>query len=412
MRHCLGVSVAVWLLVFPPGASAANTVDVIEQHLQAGTLAAGETALLDLLQTNPKDDQARFGLGAIQFLRGIERASQSLYRHGALQRGLLRAQFLGGLAIGHNPDPEPISYDQWRRILETFAADLIRSEATLAQVQSADVKLPIHFGLIRLDLDGDGTAAESERFWQIYLELNRNVAGITEEASKQFVIGFDRGDCIWLQGYCHLMLAATDFYLAYDMRELFERTGHIVFPKMESPYPFLTEQVDTAQFSWPNIMDIISYIHLLNFPLAEPERMASSHAHLKRVIALSRQSWEAIQAETDDHQEWVPNAKQQGVIPGVRVSQEMINTWHAFLDESELILDGQKLIPFWRGKVERGVNLKRFFLEPKPLDVVLWIQGTGAASYLENGPLTDPEVWLRQQRVFGGQFLGFAAWFN
>jgi hypothetical protein len=35
------------------------------------------------------------------------------------------------------------------------------------------VTLPIRFGLIRLDLDGDGIASEEELFWRIFTRYNR-----------------------------------------------------------------------------------------------------------------------------------------------------------------------------------------------------------------------------------------------
>ena len=120
----------------------------------------------------------------------------------------------------------------------------------------------------------------------------------------------------------------------------------------------------------------------------------------------------AIQAETDDDAEWLPNSKQAGVIPGVRVTQAMIDGWHEFLDELEAILQGEKLVPYWRVHDGRGINLKRVFTEPKTLDLVLWVQGTAAAPYLEEGELTQAETWTRLNRLFQGQFIGFAVWFN
>jgi hypothetical protein len=56
-----------------------------EQHLQAGTLSAGEAALESHLQKNPRDDQACLGLGMVQFVRSIEGLTQAAYRHGFLQ---------------------------------------------------------------------------------------------------------------------------------------------------------------------------------------------------------------------------------------------------------------------------------------------------------------------------------------
>jgi hypothetical protein len=59
-----------------------------------------------------------------------------------------------------------------------------------------------------------------------------------------------------------------------------------------------------------------------------------------------------------------------------------------------------------------GVNLNKFFLEPKDFDLVLAIQGTGIEPYLMEGKLSTPESWDRLTRVFRGQFFGFAFWFN
>jgi hypothetical protein len=100
------------------------------------------------------------------------------------------------------------------------------------------------------------------------------------------------------------------------------------------------------------------------------------------------------------------------VLGNSHVTPEMIQGWLAFLDEMDAILAGKKLIPFWRDAGGRGINLRRVFTDPKPLDVVLWVQGTGAAPYLEQGTVTSPEFWAETNRIFNGEFLGFALWFN
>ena len=66
------------------------------------------------------------------------------------------------------------------------------------------------------------------------------------------------------------------------------------------------------------------------------------------------------------------------------------------------LLAGKRLLPFWRGDPSRGVNLRRVFTEPRPFDLVLWVQGTAATPYLEKGPLTKPEVWRRLRPGSGG----------
>ena len=116
-----------------------------------------------------------------------------------------------------------------------------------------------------------------------------------------------------------------------------------------------------------------------------------------------------ISQKTDNEREWIPNPQQTGVLE-IKVTQEMVDTWLTVLDETGLVLQGKKLIPFWRGKPgTQGVNLRRVFTEPREIDPFLWFQGTAAAPYLEKGEMTDfanPEMWTRINRTFGRkQFL-------
>ncbi len=390
-----------------------KTVAVLEQHLQAGKFSEAEAALAAELKQSPKDAQARFGLGTVQFLKGVQRLAQSLHRHGFGQQ--LRGLMPGfDLPIPHNRSPEKVNYQQVRAIIQNFVTDLTKAEATLALIDAEEVKLPLHFGLIRLDLDGNGTLQPEETLWRIYSRLNRG-AGVTEEQSKSFTIAFDTGDVYWLRGYCHLLLAFGETALAHDWQEFFERVGHRMFPIVDSPYPFLTEATagDTNSFfSFTQLADLVAAIHLINFKVTDPERMQAALGHLEAMVTVSNKSWDFILKETDNDQEWIPNPKQTGVIPNVVVTEEMIASWRHFLTEAKSILKGEKLIPFWRGAADRGVNLRKVYMEPRPFDLVMWVQGTGAAPYLQKGPITDPEVWSRLQRVFGGEFIGFALWFN
>ena len=144
--------------------------------------------------------------------------------------------------------------------------------------------------------------------------------------------------------------------------------------------------------------------------------MKRAHAHLRATLASSRAMWKHYQAETDDENEWIPNPSQTGAMQ-IEVSDEMVATWLRAIKESEAVLEGKKLIPFWRGEdPTRGVNLRRVFLEPRALDPILWIQGTAATPYLEQGEITnfaEPRTLQQINNTFGGwNFFGFAFWFN
>jgi hypothetical protein len=388
---------------------------LVEKFLTAGKLADGARELTAHLKNHPADDQARFGLGTLQFLQAVEHLGQSLHKYGALgPKSWLVAQTpLLRLPVPDNPTPAKVRYDDVRAMLQVLVDDLTVAEATLAGVKDEQVKLPLHFGLVALDLDGDGDAGGDETLWRIYATLNgglRLTPDATPEVVQEFVIAFDYGDVCWLRGYCHLLSAIGEAMLAYDEERLFAAIAHQVFDNPDVP-EFPAELKRNGRWE-DSIADAIAGIHLASFPLKEPARMKAAHQHLAEVIRLSRESWKAIEAETDNDLEWVPNSKQASVIPNVRVTAEMIAGWHEFLAEAEALLQGKKLIPHWRFKPEFGVNLKRVFLEPREFDLVLWAHGAAAVPYTEQGPVTTRETWQRLERMFGGQFIGFAFWFN
>jgi hypothetical protein len=400
----------------------------LDQYLSEGRLAEGEAALAQSVEANPGDVGARYSLGIIQFVRGVETLVQSLHRHGLKpdpwgQMPMLR------LPVPANLDPQPISYDQYRAILQTFADDLAKAEATLAGVDDPFVKVPVRFGMIRMDFDGNGTADENETLWRIYETLNAAAVGNWDDgedagveledgaddaqeppaqAQRAFVIAFDAADVNWMRGYCHLLLAINEFYLAHDSREMFERTAHLFFPKVESPFESMPAMEE--EFMEP-IADMIAMVHLVNWEVTEPQRMERALTHLQAVIEQSRLSWQAILVETDDDREWVPSPNQTSVLPGVAVTEEMVQGWQDFLTEAEAILAGRTLVPHWRF-ADRGFNLRRVFTEPRKFDLVLWVQGSSAQPYVEDGPVTRPEFWMRMQNLFRGEFIGFAIWFN
>jgi len=405
------------LLPLVPAALPAAEAPLVEKFLTGGNLAEGERVLAAHLKSHPADDQARFGLGTLQFVRAVEHLGQSLYKYGALgtQSRLGRQIPLVRLAVPHNPNPAKVRYENVRAILQDMVDDLTKAEATLAKVEDTSVKLPLHFGLIALDLNGDGTAGGDETLWKIYAGLNRGLRlseDATPEAVQDFVIAFDHGDVFWLRGYCHLLSSICETVLAYDEERLFNAVAHQLFDRPDVP-ALPVELLREDRSRWEHdIADAIAAIHLASFPLKQPAKMKAAHEHLIAVIRLSRESWTAIQAETDNEHEWVPNSKQDCVIPGVRVSPEMIAGWHEFLNEAESLLTGKKLIPHWRFKPGVGINLRRVFEEPREFDLVFWAHGAAAVPYAEAGEVVTDETFRRFERMFRGNFVGFAIWFN
>ncbi|WP_298859567.1 hypothetical protein [uncultured Gimesia sp.] len=395
-----------------------SAAPLAEEYLTSGKLSDGVTALKSQLKKAPDDDEARFGLGVVQFFQSFEHLGSSLYKYGLRTEGAfggMPAQFRE--LLPQNPKPETISYSDVRQILQIWINDLNAAEKTLSAVKDPKVTLPLHVAKIKIDLIGTGSLRDVT-----YLMRTVNTPREREAANKadKFVIGFDRGDADWLAGYCNFLAAWGEIMLAVDGQEIFNCTAHLYFEKVDTPYPFLLEGSrnfdDVWRFDRPLISDILAFIHLWRFEMKEPARMKVALAHLEDMQLHAKSMWKYYLAETDDENEWIPNPKQTGVLR-VKVSQEMLDTWLAVLDETGLVLQGKKLIPFWRGKPgKQGVNLRRVFTEPRIIDPFLWVQGTAAVPYLEEGPITDfasPEMLGRINSTFGGvRFFSMAFWFN
>lgn len=423
-RHYFHINAVCLLLTLvlanPFPAAADDHAQKLDGFLSQGQLQAAHEHFASVAQSSPSDQVARTAQGLVEFLQALEFLGQANFRYGLMQKHAMNLP-LARLPVPENPDPQALSYPQLRTVVAEFQAKLQSAEGTLAAVKTDQIKLPLYLGRVRLDLDGNNQWADEETLWRIFAAINN---AVEPEQGAGFFVAVDGADVHWLRGYCHFLMAICDAILAYDQHELFERCGQLLFPKIESPYLVAQDALPQAGvFEARVIMDLIAAIHLVRFPLDEPQRLAAAHGHLLAMIEQSRRCWERASDEMDDDQEWIPNPNQTGVLQ-VRVSRDLITGWHRVLDELQAILEGRKLIPYWRDYVDgifdqpqipprgRGINLKRVFLEPTDFDLVLTIQGSQMEPYLEEGELSTPEAWSELTQVFRGQFFGFAIWFN
>ena len=60
----------------------------------------------------------------------------------------------------------------------------------------------------------------------------------------------------------------------------------------------------------------------------------------------------------------------------------------------------------------RGFDLKMFFEEPQPFDLVMLLTGAGAVPYLREGPIATPQRWGEITQAFEDNFFACAFWFN
>ena len=406
-----------------------QTAKELCEVLYSGRLAQGESELEAKLARNAGDAANRASLGIVQFIKAVEELAQDYYRFGVEpQRGIA----VGNMLVPRtaNQNPKPISYLDARGIFERFESRLIKAENTLAQFQHSGIKLPIDVSRIYLDMNNDGEMTGNVPIWTIISFGSVGNPNNANAGINSVTIAFDDADIFWLRGYIHVLLGTVNIVLAHDWRDAFERTAHLVFAKPETPYPFLL--VEGAQQNWSanQIVDLVAFIHLINFEVVEPQRMHAALAHFEQVVALSRITWKWIGEETDNDREWLPGPTQNSVVLAGRVGGPLGENWSKVLDRTELVLQGKELIPFWRGYAggnawvlfsnssntkfhpELGINLRKIFTNPKRFDLVLWLQGTGVAPFLERGKTIDLQAWQDLSESFGGRLPFFSFWIN
>lgn len=394
-------------LVAPAVAQADSAaVDRTLEALRSGQLASGAAALTEIISADAANDEARFGLGMVRFVQAIEHLSQGFYRYG-LQPPRSVMMPIVRLPVPDNPDPEPIDYDKFRALLLTFVADLDSAETAMAGMGTREVKLPVNLVTVRYDANGDGKAEADETMVAAMARFFDTDP--SDIMGRDMTVAFDRADAYWLRGYCHVLMAVSEFMLAHDWHESFDDSFHIFFPRAHSAFQqALAPPGEGFISSETAIADLISFLHV-RWPVAEPQRLIAVREHLKQVVALSRQDFAAILAETDNDREWIPNPGQTGAA-GSPVTASQIQAWHAVLDTFDGLLDGTLLMPHWR--LKQGVNLRRVFEEPRPFDLILWITGPAALPYVENGRVLTSREWRDITSAFEGSFGSYAIWFN
>jgi hypothetical protein len=407
------------LFAFLPASFArAEMPDAAKSMFEAKSVAERNTALATLEAAAARDPAAAYAAGAGEFFTALELLAGGLHRHGFESPKSFMLPLMQ-LPVPDNPNPEPLTYEEFRAILVAFRDRLEKSAATLGSVPAdADIGMVVDLTHAGIDLNEDGTIAPDESIAAIMASLARGSID-TSDAAPSLTFRFDRADGFWLQGYAEFLMAQADFWLAHDFRNAFDGSFHMLFPRAKLPLQDTLVPLDGGMSGnmfaseW-RFADFISLVHLVNWPVIEPERRQAARRHLLEMIRLSREDWKAILAETDNDREWLPGPQQKGVNPltGLEVGQEQVQAWLATLTVAEDLLEGRVLLPHFR-ITGKGVNMKRFFDEPKPFDLVLSITGPGIAPYLESGKILSSDDFDQIQRQFGGAgFLTFALWFN
>lgn len=342
-------AILIGLLVSTGPGLQASQPPLVEKYLHSGQLSKGELALEAALAASPGDDQIRFGLGVLKFVRAFERFGQKLHEYGVKNENS-SIPFIR-LPVPKNPDPAVIHYATFRRMLDDLARDLCAAEAVLARITDDDVRLALKIAHIRLDLDGDGQPTDA------LMDLVTKVLRQNFEFLKtnpHFRVCFDRGDVAWFRCYCHLLAGMIDFYLAFDLEDSFNIASDDLFARPKHPFR------GNQQEKWEKLSGIWRGISVM-----EPQRLARFRKHWLKVVDLNRETWRHIRAETDNDCEWLPNTKQQGVI-GLNVRDELVDGWLEVMSELEALLEGRKTLMknFGLDKDGKGLNVKALLDDP------------------------------------------------
>lgn len=372
-----------------------------ERFLHDGRFTVGETASLLALDANPKDAETRFGLGVIQFVHAVENLGKALYEYGVVSEKATQP-FLR-LPVPKNEKPSAISYKAIGRVLDAFAADLRRAEATLAGINNNKVKLQLR--LAKITFDFGGTDNDRTTLLELLTKLNGGRFDF-QKANPDFLVHFDRGDVAWLRAYCHLLSGMVEGYRAVDEEAGFERRVKGIFPKVDTS----PKKVNDDNRQWLKVVD--------------SPRLRRLRLHLVAVCELNHETWMHIRMETDDDYEWLPHPKQTDQL-GLPLTDEQIDNWLAMMEQWEGLLKGELLVPSFLiesfdddHKSGQGLNLKKLLDDP-PADLfnMARIQAKGIdAKYLEaekGKQMFELEAVIAVIQLFDGPFgLAYAARLN
>lgn len=179
----------------------------------------------------------------------------------------------------------------------------------------------------------------------------------------------------------------------------------------------LDQKLGGDRLSWlddPETRKAIDAVYVVLASLSQtpdPVHVQAVEDNWREMIAQNRLFWELVAAETDQRNEWIPNATQTSAV-GVQIPLGAQEAWQSILSDAEAVLNGDLLVPHPLLPDGVGLNLRAYFDAPGSLDVVDWVLGPGAYPYLARGQMITDQNWLAFQRMTQGNALGFALFFN
>jgi hypothetical protein len=400
-RICLA-GLATILLAAP--ATAQSVSEAIREDGITATLAEMEAFQQGLSSLPRPEDQ--FTIASLHFLAAIEAALQARWRAGVADNLIFLP--IMRLPIPENPNPEPFDPALVTTLFADISARMEESRGWLSAIPAdADFAVEVDFADVWFDINANGTRDNGE---DMAATLGPMLMGwqwdARDPATPLPTVRFDAADAAWLAAYTHLLSGISDTVVAYDPTTAMAR--------MQDARVALGIAPGVVDFDYYGLEEASDYISVIMGALdQQPDaaRLQSAHAHFLQMIAENRRFWGMVVQETDNAQEWIPNDTQTSAL-GLTLPPGTGAMWMAVLSDGEALLNGKALIPYWRAAEGHGVNLKRMFSEPAPIDLIGWVQGYAAVRYLEQGRTVSADSWRAFEQMLGGDALLFTLFLN
>lgn len=391
-------TLALALLLATPVAA-----ETISEEIARTGLAPTEARLAALPSPSNED---LFALAGLRFLGGIEEALQLRWQTGVKadwsELPILR------LPIPENPNAIPFQAADFTALIKNLDADMDASREALAQLGDKPFQLPVRVADLWFDINANGSREPGEGL----AEVTGMALGGGRRSGVQVedpVITFDTADAAWLSAYTHFLSGFASTALAYDPEPAIQRvldSSKAIYALWGTTPPnnamdmMFGRQVDRAAM----------VLHALsNTP--DKALARDAYGHFLSMIEENRRFWTLVALETDNTGEWVPNDHQVSGL-GLTMPPGTGDRWQAVLADAEKLLKGEVLIPHWRFGAEAGINLKKAFDNPPPVDLITWIQGEGLLPYAEKGPQMSMQSWRDFEDFVQGDAMLFAVFLN
>lgn len=344
-------------------------------------LSSAATTLHSIPDPTPSD---QFALGGVRFLGAVEHALQTRYRTG-IYDGLDQIPdipFLR-LPIPENPSPEPFTGEVLADMFQTIVTDLAQARAALDKIGNADtVAVSINTADLWFDINMNTRRDPGEDL------LATAGMGFGVDPSDPVTlppIRFDTADAAWLSAYAHLLSGISEIILAFDPATAIDKVipagAAMNAARGIDQYTSLNQEI-------PMFADLGGTIIYALERQPDVTRTRAAHAHFLDMIADNKTFWARVARETDNTDEWIPNATQISVLP-IPFPPQTGAAWQAILADAEAVLNGDLLLPHWRLGDNAGINLHAMFQTPPPLDIAGVLQGWTVLPYVEQGDLID-----------------------